>query len=280
MTSYFIDRFVDDRDAKLHISDLALQRGYAIFDFLRTCNGVPLFIDDHFERFNRSARLMQLESPEIGSIKEIINELIDRNRLQQSGIKIILTGGFSPDGYSLSEPNLIVTESEMRFPEAERYRIGMKILTIEYQRQMPQVKTIDYLMGVRLQKKRIEAGAGDVLYHKNGKVSEFPRANVFIVTKEGVIVTPGTGILEGITRKKILEIATASFRVETRDVSPEEVKKATEVFLTNSSHRVFPIVQVDDIHIGDGRPGKITRKLLEDFLNLESEYLKTNSPSQ
>lgn len=280
MTTYFIDRFVDDREAKLHISDLALQRGYAIFDFLRTCNGVPLFIDDHFERFKRSARLMQLETHGVGRIREIIYELISRNSLPQSGIKIILTGGFSPDGYSLSEPNLVVTESEMRFPEAERYRIGMKVLTFEYQRQMPEVKTIDYLMGVRLQKKRIEAGAGDVLYYKNGRVSEFPRANVFIVTKAGVIVTPGNGILEGITRKKILELAATSFPVETRDVSLEEVKNAEEVFLTNSSHRVFPVVQVDDVHIGDGRPGKITLKLLDDFLNLESEYLKTHSPSQ
>lgn len=277
MTTYLINQFVSSKEAKLPVSDLGLQRGYAAFDFLRTCNGVPLFIDDHLERFHRSAKQLHLNAPDKNSLKEIVYELIDRNRLDQSGIKMLLTGGNSPDGYALAEPNLIMTEFPLQLPPPSKYRIGMKVISYEYQRQMPEVKTTNYLMGIWLQQKREQHNAGDVLYHYNGKVTEFPRSNIFIVTKEDVVVTPNKNILAGITRKKVIGFAEKRFNVELRDVTLDEVKNAAEVFFTNSSHRVFPVVQVDETEIGNGKPGVVTQKILEGFLEVEQDYINTHS---
>lgn len=277
MTTYLIDQFVSSEEAKLPVSDLGLQRGYAVFDFLRTCNGVPLFIDDHLERFHRSAKQLHLNAPDNNSLKEIVYELIDRNRLDHSGIKMLLTGGNSPDGYSLAEPNLIMTEFPLQLPPPSKYRSGMKVITYEYQRQMPEIKTTNYLMGIWLQQKREQHNAGDVLYHYNGKVTEFPRSNIFIVTREDVVVTPDKNILAGITRKKVIGFAEKRFSLEVRDVTLDEVKNAAEVFFTNSSHRVFPVVQIDETEIGNGKPGVVTQKILEGFLEVEQDYINTHS---
>lgn len=185
MIAFINNQFLEEIDAVLHVGDLALQRGYAAFDFLRSRNGIPLFVDDYLDRFFNSAILMRLQPQHSKEqMKAIIRELIERNGMPEAGIRMILTGGYSPDSYELSEPNLIILQHPLQMPSSEKFHHGIKVITYEYMRDLPLVKSINYLMGIWLQQQVREQGAQDVLYHLNGQVSEFPRANVFIVSKE------------------------------------------------------------------------------------------------
>lgn len=100
-------------------------------------------------------------------------------------------------------------------------------------------------MAVWLQPKRAEAGADDILYHYNGVISECPRSNFFVVTAENKIVTPAEGVLQGITRKKVLQLAGKHFDVEERAVALDELKTAKEAFITSTTKRILPVAQVD-----------------------------------
>lgn len=113
-------------------------------------------------------------------------------------------------------------------------------------------------MGIWLQQKIKQHNAVDVLYHQQGEVSEFPRANFFIVTQDDVVVTPKKNVLLGITRKKILELASKEFHVEEGVVTLNDIRTAKEAFMTSTTKRVLPVAQVDNIIIGKSAPGPIT----------------------
>ena len=119
-----------------------------------------------------------------------------------------------------------------------------------------------------------EKGADDILYHQNGIVSECPRSNFFIVTKEKKLVTPGRNILKGITRKILLTLAISNgMVVEERDLLMEEISNATEAFITNSTKRLIPVTQIDDIFYKPFNDGGITNQLYDLFLKKEKEII-------
>lgn len=269
MTAYFNGHFIAEEDVSLHVTDLAIQRGYAIFDFFRLIGQQPLFMNDYLDRFFNSAGALQLE---VGLSREelqsVIYELIARNQLPDSGIKIILTGGYSDDGYLPASPNLIIMQHPMKARPASLVTDGMKIITHEHVRELPEIKSVNYLTGVRLQSKLRDAGAADVLYHLNSIVSEFPRSNFFIVTKDETVVTPSENVLRGITRKKTLELAAKHFRVEERVVTIDDIRNAKEAFATSTSKQIVGVVQVDEVVLSDGKPGSVTRFLDQEFQKL------------
>ena len=106
--------FVEEKEAQIGISDLSIQRGYGIFDFFRTQKSVPLFIDDYLDRFFKSAELLHLNpSYDRESIKSIVGEMIEKNRIETSGFKMLLTGGYSSDGFEPGTPNFIITQQRL-----------------------------------------------------------------------------------------------------------------------------------------------------------------------
>lgn len=112
MYSFFNNEFLPIEKNLIHVSDLATQRGYGIFDFFKVVNGKPLFIEDYLTRFYKSAEVMSLTvSLSREELKKIIAELIQKNDVADAGIKMILTGGYSPDGYEIAKPNLIITQN-------------------------------------------------------------------------------------------------------------------------------------------------------------------------
>jgi D-alanine transaminase/branched-chain amino acid aminotransferase len=123
---YLNNAFVKAEDAKIHVSDLGLVRGYGIFDFFRAIDGKAIFLEDHLDRFENSARLMGLPIPATrDQLRAIILESIQRHPLPLLGIKMILTGGFSADGYLPAETsNLIVTAKPFEFKNPDK---GMKL---------------------------------------------------------------------------------------------------------------------------------------------------------
>jgi D-alanine transaminase/branched-chain amino acid aminotransferase len=278
MIAFINNKFLEEDNATLKVSDLSIQRGYAAFDFFRTKNYIPLFLDDYLDRFFNSISLLHLKPIHTrAELKVIIDQLIQKNKLAESGIRMTLTGGYSPDSYELVQSNLIITQQKIQLTTPEKFITGLKIITHEYQRDLPVAKSINYLVGVWLQQKVKEKKAADVLYHQQGMVSEFPRSNIFIVTHDKKIVTPSENILRGITRMKVLKIAAERYIVETRELHLDEIKNAAEVFMTSTTKRLLPINQVDDTIIGNGKAGTITALLNEDFIKMEDEFIASFS---
>lgn len=249
--SYINDAFVNPKEAVISVADLAVQRGYGIFDFFKIINNKPIFLEDHLDRFYQSAAFMQLEVGKTRSeIKQILLQLIQQNNIPDSGIKITLTGGNSANGYSIATPNLIITQQPLQLSK-EFNANGINLVSYQHQRQIPSAKTIDYIMAIWLQQYIQQHHADDVVYHQNGIVTETPRANIFVVTKEQKIITPKDDVLKGVTRKHILSIAAEKFLVKEADISLSDMKDAQEVFLTSTSKQVMPVNSIDGIPIGN-----------------------------
>lgn len=247
-------------EAALKVNDLAILRGYGIFDYFLVREGVPMFLDDYVARFFNSAQLMYLEIPFSASeLKDLIHELIEVNNVPEAGIRLVLTGGYADDGYTPVHPNLLILEHPMpNIPPAEN---GVKILLHGYQRELPEAKTINYLTGIRMLNEMKEKGAVEILYHEYGTIREAVRSNFFIVTADDTVVTADEKILWGITRKNVLNVAKSAFKVEERSINVEELYFAKEAFITSTIKGVLPVVQVGEQVIGTGKVGEVTRQL-------------------
>lgn len=244
--TFLNDQFIPEEKAALHVQDLSIQRGYGIFDFFKVQNSVPVFLEEHLSRFYFSAERMRLNCGYSNDeLKKIIFELLKMNNASNTGVRITMTGGYSEDGYKLSKPNLIISLRSFSSPTKEQFEKGIKLITYEHQRQLPEVKSIDYLMAIWLQPFMKQNNADDVLYHQNGIVSECPRSNFFIVTNDNCIVTPSKNILKGVMRNKLVEIAKANFKVEERDLTIKEIKVAKEAFITSTTKTILPVRQID-----------------------------------
>lgn len=258
---------VQENSLSISASDLAIQRGYGIFDFLVTVNGKPIFLDDHIARFYTSAKLMHLPvSLNQPDLIEAIDQLMRKNNLPNSGIRITLTGGNSPDGYSIGKPNLIISQSPFNY-QNQVFENGLKLITHEHQRQLPFIKTIDYLKAIYLQPTIKAAAADDVLYYFNGLVTECPRANFFMVNEQDEVLTPKENILHGVTRKKILELN--SYPIKEVDITIEMLASAKEAFISSSTKNILPVTSISGRIIGEGKPGPITRNLYQQILQLK-----------
>jgi D-alanine transaminase/branched-chain amino acid aminotransferase len=134
-------------------------------------------------------------------------------------------------------------------------------MTYPHRRQLPDVKTIDYLMAIWLQPLLREKGVDDVLYQGDGVIAECPRSNFFLVTQRGVLVTPGRGVLKGITRMKIIELMAA----EERDVLVDELSTAKEAFITSTTKQVTPVTGIDGKKVGNGEIGPVTRGVSQEL---------------
>lgn len=264
-------KFLLQDHAGLQLDDLGIQRGYGIFDFLRTTGTKAHFIDDHLDRFFYSAQKMRLSTEySREELKGFIEELMHLNKLPFSGIRILLSGGASIDGYTITKPRLSIIQNEMKSLSNKLSSTGLHLITKAYQRQLSDVKTTDYLMAIFLQPWMKEQKGDDILYYKEKSITECPRSNIFIVTPNNVLVTPNKGMLKGITRKNIIKIAGAlQIAVEERDVQLEEIKEAKEVFISSSTKRLTPIAMIDNLYQYDLAKNDITRKIWDAFLLLE-----------
>ena len=260
--AYINGKIIEESSASLPVNDLSVLRGYGVFDSFRTINNFPLFLDDHLDRFFRSARGLRLAvEPDRVQLKAAIFDLLQRNNIPESIFRITLTGGESPDSYRPGKPNLVITQHPLAARPANWLTNGIRVITYEHVRELPSIKSINYLTGVYLQEKMALAGADDVLFHMNDEVSEFPRSNVFIVTRNGEVITPLRNVLNGITRMKTLVLAKKNFPAKEGIITLKDVFEAKEVFTTSTTKQIIPVVRVDDRVIGDGNPGRITRML-------------------
>jgi branched-chain amino acid aminotransferase len=275
MDIYYIDgQFVPSNEATISVNDLALLRGYGVFDFLRTYNKTPFFLDDHLDRLRRSADLIDISLPWSNrELQNIVQETLDRNGHPESSIKIVVTGGDSHDGLiPIGKSRLLVMVSALKPLDPAEYESGVKLTTSRIPRLFPGAKSTNYIAGIRAIAAARKAGAAESLYvGRNNQILECVTSN-FFGFREGKMVTPESDILPGITRKVVLDLAADLFAVETREMDLDELTLLDEAFITSSTREVLPVVRVDDTTVGNGRPGENTRRLMALFSEFTATY--------
>lgn len=256
-------QLVSADSAQIGWKDIGLLRAYGIFDFFLFLEGRACFLEDHLDRFLRSARWLNMDMPwSKTELEQMILSLAKANGLRNASIRLLLTGGYSEEGYMPGgNPNLLILEQPFTPHAEEKFQRGLHLMTHGYQRDLFRIKTTNYLVPIMLRHQVKAMDADDVLYHQNGLVSESSRSNFFVVTQDGVLVTPDDGILEGITRKYVLALAQEHMKVEVRPLRLEEVWSAAEAFITNSSMGVMGITKIDGRSVGEGVPGTATKML-------------------
>ena len=261
-------------NAVINVRDLGFLRGYSVFDFFRIYKGQPVFIEDHLARLERSANELGLQLPySKAELVEKIIALAKANEMDFGGIKIILTGGYSSDGFLPATPNIVMLAGKLPTYDVSLYTKGSKLMAYEYIRETPYTKTTNYLKPISIQQEIEAAEAFDVLYHDGVYISESARSNFFIVNHEGTIITPDKDALKGITRKHVLAIARKHFKVEIRPLSIKETMAAREAFITSTTKGVMPVRQVDFWRINKGIIGDTTKQLMELFQQHLEEYV-------
>lgn len=275
--TYYIDGvFVNESAARIPVTDLAILRGYGVFDYLRTYGGVPFHLPAHLERLQRSAALIGLELPQpLSHINDIIHEALDRNSLAESAIRIVVTGGDSPDNLVPVESaaRLLVMVTPAPVLPAEWYTQGIKVITHQTERYMPEAKTLNYIPAIMAMQRARHQQAVDALYVDSQQhVLEGTTTNVFAFYGD-TLITPGDGILRGITRQAVVDAAAGIFDVRVQPLTYAELLRADEVFITSSNKEICPVRQVDEAIIGEGRPGSNTARLSQLFRAYTADYV-------
>ncbi len=267
---YVGGKWVHPHEATLSINDIAVLRGYSVFESLRTYDWHPFHLDEHLLRLYRSAVMIEMEIPwSSEQIANVVREVIARNAYRHAAIRLLITGGESEDGILPSgKPTLAVLITPLDERDMGRFARGYKLITTSLQRVSPEAKTANYVAAVRALKDAARRNADDALFvNEQGHVLEATRSN-FFVFRGDTLVTPREGILIGVTRNVVLELAQGSFAIEERPILLEELPLAEEAFVTSSSREITPVVQIDDLTIGDGKPGLRTFELEQRFIEM------------
>jgi branched-subunit amino acid aminotransferase/4-amino-4-deoxychorismate lyase len=248
--------------------DIGLLRGYAVFDLLRTAGGRPFLLAEHLRRLRSSAEVLDLKVPvDDDAIAAAIDELLALNdHGEESVVRLVVTGGVSPDGMAFDpeQPTFLILTHDFHEPPAELYATGGILLTEEHHREAPEAKTTNYLTMLRNKPRTAAVGALDVLYHVGGRVSEAASASFYIV-RDGVIHAPADRVLWGTVGSLVLDRASDTRSVVREGFTLEDVASADEAFLTSTTRGVMPIVRVDDVAIGDGAVGPVTHELMAHY---------------
>ena len=265
MNIYYVDgEFVPADRAVIPVDDLAIIRGVGVFDLLRTYGGKPYFLEAHVSRLLNSAKAIDLDLPwSHDQICQVATETLARNEVDEANIRIIITGGPSDDFMTPSgRPRLLVLVTPLPPLPQERYRKGIKVMTVHSRRSMPGAKSIDYLSAaIALQNAKAQNAVEVIYLDDNGHALEGATSNLFAFSG-GILVTPGHGVLSGVTRNVILDIAKNLYCVDVRDLPLAELLKAQEVFITGTNKGLVPVVQIDQTRVGTGRPGEQTRRIM------------------
>ena len=266
---------VPELEAKLHVSDLGLRRAYSVFEFLRVDDGVPVFFEDHLERFERSCEVLELTPP--ADLELRVLELLRVNHASYSGVSIYLTGGYSSDNFTPTDPNLVIIETPREPYPTDLFTKGTKVITHQHTRELAHAKTTDYLTAVRLSSAIKAASATEVIFTTATHALEGARAALGVVLPSGAIVSPVDHVLESVTMRRALSLAAGFASVERRAVTLEEFHTAPELFLTSATRGVMPITRVDERIVGEGNVGGVVTRLMRDLDAHTKDYIRSHA---
>jgi len=278
-SSVFINgEFVPRSEAKVSVFDRGFLYGDGIFEGIRAYNGRIFRLDQHLARLYRGAKAILLEIPLAPQeLREVVVESVRRSGLSDAYIRLVVSRGCGDLGLDPRQchtpATVVVIVDRLALYPKEVYASGLEVITCFTRRNLPaalnpEVKSLNYLNNIlaKIEVVKADAHEGIMLNHL-GYVAEATGDNIFIV-RNGQIVTPPvhTGILEGITREVVFELAAVmNLPLREDDMSLYQVYTADECFLTGTAAEIVPVAKVDGRVIGDGRPGPTTRRLMERF---------------
>lgn len=275
--AYFNGRIVPLQKVAVNFYDVGLLRAYSVFEVMRTYNGKTFHLSDHLARLRRSAKDLNLRIPLSDKrIKLIINHLLIKNGFKkgrEAGVRILLTGGATNDSvhYDVKTPSFIIVVEPFRPLPNACYTEGVAIPVYHFRRSRPEVKTVNYIEGVRVLNSPKHRESLEVLFIDGGNVYEACMSNFFIV-KNKKLITAKDSIMYGITRAVLIKLANGKYKTEERLVKERELKTADEAFLVASNKDIVPVVKVGSTKIGNGKVGRVTKELMGIFNNYTSRY--------
>ncbi|WP_420137276.1 D-amino-acid transaminase [Sphingomonas sp.] len=265
--------FLPLADAKVSAQDRGFLFADGIYEFTAVLDGKLVDSEAHLARFARSAAGLDLTLPiPIDEIEAIQRELITRNGLDQGGIYFQLTGGPAERDFLApsTTPTLFLFTQASEVIERPTAKTGIAVATIQDPRWARRdIKSIMLLGQVMAKREAAAAGAQEAWLIEDGFVTEGASSSALIVTQEGTLVTrPNShAILPGCTRKAVMAIAERDgVPVEERLFTVAEALAAREAIMTSASNFVIPVVRIDGQSIGDGKPGPITQRLRELYI--------------
>lgn len=264
--------WVPTSKATLSVFDLAVLRGFGIFDYLRTYGRKPFTLSEHLDRLFRSAEYISLQVPKTKEeITGIILEGIEKNATgKELDIRIVVTGGVGPNSITPGNSSLLVLFGEATDYPAEYYTKGVKIITETMVRQFPRAKTINYIMAIPALSRAREKHAIEVVYvGEDTTIYEGTTSNFFAVV-DGTLVTPKDDVLIGITRTLVLDCAKKlDISVEERRITTTELPSISEAFITASNKEIMPVTTINESSVGDGSVGPVTKRLRSAYETLK-----------
>ena len=277
---YINGKYFSKDDAKISVYDHGLLYGDGVFEGLRIYSHQVFRLQQHLARLWESAASIGLAIPmTMDQMTQDVNECVARNGLEDGYIRLVVTrgaGSLGIDPNRCRDPQVIIIADEITLYPDEFYENGLDLVTAATIRNHPaalnpRIKSLNYLNNVMAKMEGLKAGCVEaVMLNHKGEVAECTGDNLFVV-KDGRLLTPpiDAGILEGITRNAVLELA-AEMGIETAQtpLSRHDIFVADECFLTGSAAEVIAAVRLDDRVIGDGKPGPVTKKLNEAFRKL------------
>lgn len=274
---YLNNQFVKKEDALVSVYDHGFLYGDGVFEGIRVYDGNVFKLEEHLERLFQSAQSIMLKIPYTKEeLQDLVVETVRKNDLRSAYIRLIVSrgpGNLGIDPETCLHPQVIIIAEKLALFPDELYEKGLKVGSVSTRRNhpdvlSPQIKSLNYLNNILVKIEANQAGVHEALMlNDEGYVTEGSTDNIFIV-KDGVIYTPPVylGALEGVTRNTIINLA-QKFNYEVREVpfTRHDVYIAEEVFLTGTAVEVISVIEVDGRIIGDGKPGKVTQHLLEEF---------------
>jgi branched-chain amino acid aminotransferase len=280
MEIYIDGEWYPREEAKISVYDHGLLYGDGLFEGIRIYNGKIFKLKEHVERLFDGARVLKLDlrrSPE--EIEEILQEALRRSGRREGYIRLLATRGKGPlgiDPTTCPESSLIIITEDIQLYPQELYESGIPVVTAATRRLSarvfdPRIKSLNYLNNIMAKMEARDAGCLEaVMLNEEGYVCECTADNIFIV-KKGELLTPAPwlGMLEGITRNSIIQLAAeAAIPCRETTLTRFDLYTADECFMTGSGAELMPISAVDGRPIGDGKPGPLTGRLKKAFAAL------------
>lgn len=277
---YVDGKLVSKDDAKISVFDHGLLYGDGVFEGIRTYDGLIFKLKEHIDRLYQSAHSIMLEIPmSKKGLIEAVKQTLRANKLKNAYIRLIVTRGVGDLGLDprrCQKPSIIVITDKIALYPEKFYKQGMEIITVPTRRNIPealnpQIKSLNYLNNILAKIEAVNAGVEEaIMLNSEGYIAECTGDNLFIV-KRATLLTPPVyiGSLRGITRDVIFDLAKA-IKIPVREevLTRHDLFNADECFLTGTAAEAIPVVKIDGRKIGDGKPGKITLKLIHKFHRL------------
>jgi len=278
MKVYVNGQLYDKKDAKISVFDHGLLYGDGVFEGIRSYNCLVFKLKEHIDRLFESACSIMLNIPLTRQkMQNAIIATLKTNKLKDAYIRVVVTRGIGDLGLDPrkckgKETVIIITDKITLYP-GEFYRKGLEIITVPTVRNLPealnpQIKSLNYLNNILAKIEAINSGFPEaIMLDSLGYVAECTGDNIFIVKRNNLYTPPQCmGTLRGITRDTVLDIAKRQ-RIPAHEhvITRHEVYISDECFLTGTAAEIIPVMKVDGRPIGTGKPGPITKKLMQEF---------------